>query len=90
MDAALPFFVEESGLFIRPKRQQHIAGHAAIPRITGIDEDDATSNYRASSVERASCCLDSIHGGIFLGGIDVPENFTVFGRKCPQMSVKRT
>jgi len=41
----------KSALVFRRERQQHIAGHAAISGIAGIDEDHAAHDNRAGSVE---------------------------------------
>jgi hypothetical protein len=46
-----PNCAEKSRLIFRGERQQHIAGHAAIPGISGIDEDHAAHDDRAGSVE---------------------------------------
>src|SRR5882762_2319968 len=79
----------KSGLVFRGERQQYVAGHAAISRIPRIDEDHAADNDRAGSVEGTALGLDSIYGGVFLHGIEIPENFAVFGRERAQMSIER-
>src|ERR1700674_535631 len=61
-------------LFFRCEGQEHVAGHTAEARITGVDEDHSGDHHGAGTVERSAAALDSIHGLVIAGGVHVPQN----------------
>src|SRR4029453_5999746 len=69
-----------------PKREQNVSGHSAKTRVTGVHKYHSPGKHGACTIERPACCLDSIHGGERLRGIDVPEDFAIGRRKGAKVS----
>jgi hypothetical protein len=76
-------------LILWRKRQQDIARYPAKAWVAGIDINHAIYYHGARSIHRPAFRLDSVRGGIVFCRVKVPENFSVFTRKCTHVPVDR-
>ena len=77
-----------TGLFtVHGESEQYVTGHAAKPRIAGIDIKNAINNHGPRAVKRTAAGWDPVYGGELVSGVEVPKEMSVFGREGPDMSV---
>lgn len=78
-------------LAIDRKGEQRIAGAGKLSPIARVHKHHAIDHDRAAVVDRTTCCMTAIDGGVHLGGgVEVPDHLAIAAAVGPQMAIGGT